>query len=110
MTKRKKWFNRHKAEFTKMFLEATGSRVADLKEFLSEDELQTVLRSVINRIQVVGGFISDNGNTLDVYIDAQLPAFCETDKGETSILVKVDFAAILAERAAAIVKDRGTEI
>ena len=93
--------------YTKGILRNKGFTVADYP--FTEDETQKTLRAVIDSFKIVDGFVATEGESFDCYIEVQLPQYCKTTKGKDRILLRVDMATILKDRAAAIAQDGGTE-
>lgn len=92
-------------ELYKEQLQKNGFHVSDC--FLSDEEMQKCFRMVLDRCIIDGGFLTSKDDTCSCYIDVSLPRYCVDAQGNNSFLLKVDMAAILADRAAAIAQEGG---
>jgi hypothetical protein len=86
-------------------LKGKGYTIADYP--FDEGEKQKTLRKVLNSCKIVNGFVATKDESLDCYIEVQLPHYCTTTKGKNRILLKVDMAGILTDRAAADAQEGG---
>lgn len=91
----------------KSVMKNQGFAVADLSEFFSEEEARQILRKVINYFEIGGSFVATKGETCDCIAEIRLPKYCETVNGQDSVLLKINFAEILADRSAAIAEGKG---
>lgn len=89
----------------KGILRHKGFTIADYP--FTADETQQTLKAVLDSCNILGGFIATQGELCDCYINVALPHYCETNNGKDTILLKVDMAGILADRAAAIAQEGG---
>ena len=89
----------------KGILRNKGFTIADYP--FTADEAQKTLRKVIDACKIGGGFIASKDESCDCYVEVQLPQYCKTTNGKDTILLKVDMAGILADRAAAIAQEGG---
>ena len=100
--------------YMKGILRRKGFTVTDYPftedEAQQAEEARQTLRKVIDACKIGGGFLASKDESCDCFVEVRLPQYCTTSNGKDKILLKVDMASILADRAAAIVKDRGTEI
>ena len=86
-------------------LKGKGYTIADYP--FDEDEKQKTFRKILNSCEIVNGFIATKDESLDCFVEIQLPRYCATTKGKNRILLKIDMAGILSDRAAAIAQEGG---